>query len=49
MRHLEQDGPAPPGDDDHLAVDLPGGASRPGPHVAGSEQALAHGLAMALE
>ena len=49
MRELEQDGAAPAGNDDHLAVDLPGDAVGPGPHVVRSEQARAHRRAMALQ
>ena len=49
MRQLEQDGTAPAGNHDHLAVDLPGNAFRPGAHVVRSEQACPYGRAMALE
>lgn len=46
---LEQDGSAPTGDDDHLAIDLPGRAPGAGPHVVRTEQARAHRFAMALQ
>ena len=49
MRQLQQDGPAPTGDHDHLAVDLPADAVGPGPHVVRSEQARAYRRAMALK
>jgi hypothetical protein len=39
MRQLEQDGTAPAGDHDHLAIDSPGDAIGPGAHVLRSEQA----------
>ena len=39
MRQLEQDGAAPAGDHDDLAVDLPGDASRAGAPVVRSEEA----------
>jgi hypothetical protein len=49
MRQLEQDGAAPAGGDDHLAVDLPGSAFGPDRHVVRSEQAGAYRRAMAME
>jgi hypothetical protein len=49
MRQLEKDGAAPAGDDDHLTVDLPGGAFGRGRHMVRSEQAGAHRRAMTLE
>ena len=49
MRQLEEDGTAPTSDHDHLAVDFPTDAFRPGPHVVGSEQARAYSGTVALE
>jgi hypothetical protein len=49
MRQLEEDGTPPTSDHDHLAVDSPTDAFRPGPHVVGSEEARAYSGTVALE
>ena len=49
MRQLKKDGTAPGGDDDHLAVDLPGDAFGAGPGVPRAEQPRAYSPAMSVK
>ena len=49
MRQLEQDGTAPAGNDDHLAIDLPRDALGSGPYIIRLQQARAYIKTMALE
>lgn len=49
MRQLEQDGSAPAGDHDRLAVDLPGDAVGPGAPVVRPEETRAYRVAMPLD
>src|SRR5262245_54519270 len=48
MRELEQDRPAPAANDDHLPIDLPGGAPRPGPNVLRAGEPVRHRGAVSL-
>src|SRR5262249_2695885 len=49
MRQLQENGAAPPGDDDDLAIDFPGDGARTRSHGAGAKQPRANRRTMSFE